>query len=204
MFELWNNTLISALIGSVVAILTELIISWVKRFTIFPKIRIYKHLSKDNSKNYYFKYYSKVYNKDLLIVRLNVVNFSTADGKLFDVKLFQKNNFHGSLFTKPLGLSFIEQDEILYSFLQTEKFSDDEFFVNDLKLEGKDHKNIYLIFDATNYLHYNFSDKFTLFYHYSTRKLKTKKFKFDVPSSCSTKHYKTSEILEFKKEFQNK
>lgn len=204
MFELWNNTLISALIGSVVAILTELIISWVKRFTIFPKIRIYKHLSKDNLKNYYFKYYSKFYNKDLLIVRLNVVNFSTADGKLFDVKLYQKDNFKGSLFAKPLGLSFIEQDKILCSFLQSEKFSGDAFFENDLKLEGKDHKNIYLIFDATDYIYHNSSDKFTLFYHYSTRRLKTKKFKFDVPFFCSTDHYTTSEILEFKKEFRNK
>ena len=204
MNELLLTNLFCALIGSLATIITELIISWLKRFTNYPKLRAYTRLKKDNPKNYYFKYYSKFYNKDFLIVRLNVVNYSAAEGKLFDVKLYKKNPKNGALFTSPLGLPSIQQDEVLCSFLKTEKFSDDLFFVNDIKLGARDHKNIYMVFDATSYIQFDSTDKFTLFYNYSTRKLKTKKIKFIVPFSCSTDHHTLSEIIEFEKEYRHK
>ena len=185
MNELLLTNLFCALIGSVATIITELVISYLKRFTNYPKLRAYTVVKKDNPKNYYFKYRSEFYNKDFLIVRLNVVNYSAVDGKLFDVKLQKDSLDHGTLFTAPLSSQFIEKDDVLNSFLKSDRFGDDHFLSNDIKLRGRDHKTVYMVFDATNYLQLKFTDKFTLFYSYSTRRLKTKQIKFFVPSTCS-------------------
>ncbi len=195
----WIQHLITSLISAVLGFVSKIIIDRIKTRSKFPKPNVYANLNKNEENKFFFMYYSKALNKDLLIIKLNVENLSLGEGKLYDVRLFMKRKKRFKFSTTPMPLTEVQKDDVLISFLKTDTFADYTFFNNEIFLSPKDRKQIYMIFDATEYLYFQDKNPFSILYKHSSRNAKIKKFNSIATHKCFTKHYLISEISKFKK-----
>ena len=194
----WMQHLINSLVSVLSTLLGKILFEKFKTCSKFPKINVYANLFKNEENRFFFTFYSKVLNKDLLIIKLNIENLSLGEGKFYDVQLFMKRNYQYNLLRTPLPLTTIQKDETLNSFLKSDTFAGSTFFESEILLTAKDKKQIFMVFDATDYLLYQHDTAFSILYKHSSRRPKIKKFKSKTTYKCMTKHLTISEIIEFK------